>query len=241
MFKTRYVLLLLFVSTRIFAQNNINTYEKYKIKYDSAFSKYFGKSFFKKNIKYSSEKYFLSVDTLDISNDDNSNTKNFFINKKNIFLLSKFYNNDQYFSFFDFYTYKFLYNGYSFYQKVYRSDFINNEKQFDFENEQVLDHYEKIKSKEYISPKKVFKIAKLKMFKNICSQSLVSNNYYKNKIFWEIKDCSNSSTINILELDSKDGKELRLYQRDYYPWEKANYWNKVQGKNKQIFIPSKQY
>jgi len=239
MLKIKYAILLFFVGIQIFSQNNIDISESYKLKYDSAFSKSFGKSFFKKNIKYSTNKYFLKIDTLDIDNEDNSNTENFFINKKNISVLSKFYNDkDRYFSSYGFYTYNFLYNGYSFYQSIYRFDFINNKEQFNFENQQILEYYKKIQNKEYINPKKVSKIVKSKMLKNICSQSLVNNN---TNTIWEIKDCSDNSTIKILELDSKSGKELRLYQRDYYPWEKAAYWNEISGEKKQIFIPSKQY
>ncbi len=79
------------------------------------------------------------------------------------------------------------------------------------------------------------------MLKNICSQSLANSNYYKNKTVWEIKDCSNNNEIKVLELDSKSGKELRLYKRNYYPWEKATYWNEIPGEKKQIFIPTKKY
>ncbi|OCK52019.1 hypothetical protein BA768_13900 [Chryseobacterium sp. CBo1] len=241
MFKIKYFVIILFITSKLLAQNKITDIELQKIKYDSSFVAFFGKSFFNKNIIYNQQQYFWKVDTLDVNSDDYNTSKSFYINKKNILLFKKKRKNN-YISFLDFYTYNFLYNGYPFHQEIYRFDSVNNDKQFKFGNEQVLHYYEKIKKGEYLTPKRIHKIVKLKKIKNVCSQSITDYSLYnKNKTVWEIKDCSNTNKIKVIELDPINGKEITNYTRNYFPWEKAAYWNQIKGITKQIFIPSNQY
>ncbi|MEG0577540.1 MAG: hypothetical protein RR500_06735 [Bacilli bacterium] len=237
-------MLIFFINITVFGQTNINlkNKEKYKLKYDSTFIKTFGKQFFEKNILYNKEQSFINVDTLDGNSENYVTTKDFYVNDRNIEFLSKFSGKNYNTTYMYFYTYNFLYKGYSFHQEIYRFDSVNNDKQFKFGNEQVLHYYEKIKKGEYLTPKRIHKIVKLRKIKNVCSQSITDYSLYnKNRTVWEIKDCSNTNKIKVIELDPINGKEIKNYTRNYFPWEKATYWNQITGITKQIFIPSNQY
>jgi hypothetical protein len=102
----------------------------------------------------------------------------------------------------------------------------------DFSNKNILEYYNKIKSKVYLSPKQALKIAKVNGLKNICYQSLTSASFHnKDQDVWQIQDCSSEKIAKVIELDPKSGKVLTLFERDYGKGEKAAYW-KIFNKNK---------
>ncbi|MEG0577538.1 MAG: hypothetical protein RR500_06725 [Bacilli bacterium] len=190
-------MLLIFVGVNLFSQNKINIEQQCKSQHDSVFKDFFGDKFFTKNIMFDKEKYSLRVDTIDIDSDDFNTSKTIYLNMNNIELLDKLYHN-KYFNYYEYYKYSFLYRGKPFQQVTYTCEFINKKEQLDYENKEILDYYNKIKNKEYISPKKAVRIAKSNGLKNICYQSLTSASFYnRNQDVWQIQDCSSEKKAKV--------------------------------------------
>lgn len=223
--KLKYYIILIFLGINLFSQSKINIKEQCKLQYDSEFKNVFGDIFFKKNIKFNKEKHFLSIDTVDINSDEYDTFITFFVNKNNTRLLKKL-SNGKYFDYTDYYNYNFLYKGKTFYERTYRCEFTHRKEVNDFSNKEILEYYNKIKNKEYLSPKRALKIAKANGLKNICYQSLTSASFHnKNQDVWQIEDCSNEITGKVIELDPRSGKVLSRFERDYGDSGKAAYWN----------------
>ncbi|MGD1320764.1 hypothetical protein [Chryseobacterium sp. 2R14A] len=227
----KYLIPFLFLFINIFSQDKINLQEQCRLQYDSVFKDFFGDSFFKKNIVFNNNRYYLIVYTMDTNSDDYRTSSNIFINKNNIKPLEKL-SKGNYFDYSDYYNYRFLFRGNVFYENIYTCEFAYRKEVNDFSNKQILEYYNKIKNKEYVSPKKAVKIAKANGFKNICYQSITNASFHnKNQDVWQIQDCSNEKITKVIELDPKSGKVLTLFERDYGKGEKASYWH-LFNKNK---------
>ncbi|MCA6066189.1 hypothetical protein JI747_003295 [Chryseobacterium sp. RG1] len=219
----KYLIFFLFLCINIFSQDKIELKEQCRSKYDSVFKDFFGEEFLKKNIKYKEEESYIGLFTTnDIESDDDF--KRIFININNIAALQKYLNQyPKYYN--EYYKYHFLYKGFVFHQRIYTCEFAYRKEVNDFSNNQVLEYYNKIKNKEYLSPKKAVKIAKANGFKNICYQSITNASFHnKNQDVWQIQDCGNEKNTKVIELDPKSGKVLTLFERDYGKGEKASYW-----------------
>ncbi|PZU05006.1 MAG: hypothetical protein DI622_19520 [Chryseobacterium sp.] len=219
-----YIIPFFFLSINILSQDSISIKEQCRTKYDSIFKNYFGEKFFRKNIKYDKSQSFIDIYlTNNIENDPEF--KRIFLNVNNLSEIQK--NIKQYPKYYsDYYIYVFLYKGIIFHERTYTCETVNKKEYFDYENKLILNYYNKIKNKEYISPKKALKIAKINGLKNICYQSLTSVSFHnKNQDVWQIQDCSNEITGKIIELDPKTGKVLTLFKRDYGQSGQAAYWN----------------
>ncbi|MCY0978665.1 hypothetical protein PGH12_04625 [Chryseobacterium wangxinyae] len=224
--KIKYYILLVFFGINLFSQNKIDLKEQCKLQYDSIFKDYFGEKFFKKNIRFDEEQYFLRVlDTVDVKSEDDDMFISFLVNKNNTEFLKKIYK-AQYFDYLDYYNYSFLYKGKPFSQMTYTCETVNKKEYSDYEYRFIMNYYNKIKNKEYISPRKALKIAKANGLKNICYQSLTNASFYnKNQDVWQIQDCSNEKRSKVIEVNPKSGEVLTLFERGYKEGEKAAYWN----------------
>ena len=162
--KLKFYIPFLFLYATFFSQNKVDINEQCRVQYDSVFIKYFGDSFFQKNIKYDKSRSFIDVyltnNIEDIENGEEFKTV--YLNLKNYEDIKKY--QKQYPKFYsrDHYTYLFLYKNYPFYQSIITCELVNKKEYSDFENALILSYYNKIKAKEYLSPKKISRIAKSK-------------------------------------------------------------------------------
>ncbi|MEG0577541.1 MAG: hypothetical protein RR500_06740 [Bacilli bacterium] len=229
----KYYMLLIFVGVNFFSQNKINIEQQCKSQHDSVFKDFFGDKFFTNNIRFDKDEYFLAADTTDINSDDFNTSKIIYLNMNNVKLLEKLYHNKN-FNYNEYYNYSFLYKGEPFQQITYTCEFINKKEKLDYGNKKIIDYYNKIKNKEYLSPQKAVRIAKANGLKNICYQSLTFASFYnRNQDVWQIQDCSSEKKTKVIELNPKTGKVLNIYERNYGKGEKAAYWNLFKSKDKE--------
>lgn len=199
-----------------------------KIKLDSIISNTTKEPFFKKNVKFDMEQSLISVH---LEKDSIHDMEIIFINFSDTVGINKFKKPKNFSS--EFFTYKFFYKGCSFHERVYTCEFVKNKNQLQYQINQMLLYYEKIENKEYLSPKKVKKIARSQGFKKICYQSLtpIKSHAYgvDGKIVWQLKECINDNTIKIVDIDPESGKILNYIERSYTPLERATYRNILQS------------
>ncbi|MEG0577539.1 MAG: hypothetical protein RR500_06730 [Bacilli bacterium] len=162
---------------------------------------------------------------MDYNNEDYNTSFAIYINKNNKQTLEKL-SSKNYFDYTDYYAYNFLFKGNVFYHRIYICELVNNKKLSNLINKEILDYYNKIKNKEYISPQKAVRIAKANGLKNICYQSLTSASFYnRNQNVWQIQDCSSEKKAKVIELNPRSGKVLNMYDKNYEKVEKAAYWS----------------
>ncbi|MCY0979405.1 hypothetical protein PGH12_04735 [Chryseobacterium wangxinyae] len=221
----KYYIILIFLNVNLFSQVNITIKEQCKSEYDSIFKEFFGEKFFKKSIKYNKDESYINLFlTNDIENDDDF--KMIFLNVNNQLDIQKYRNDYPNFDYLEHYNYNFLYKGKVFYKRIFLCELVNDKEVLYLINKEILEYYNKIKNKEYLSPKKALKIAKANGMENICYQSLTSASLLnKNQDVWQIKDCSNKEKAKVVELDPKSGEVLTIYERYYEKADKAAYWN----------------
>ncbi|OCK52018.1 hypothetical protein BA768_13895 [Chryseobacterium sp. CBo1] len=225
-------ILFIFLGTNFSSQNKINIEQQCKSLHDSVFKDFFGDKFYKKNIKYNKKESYIDLHlTNNIENDDNYKIIFLNLNNENDIKMyrkeyPKFYSSD-------FYVYNFFYRDMVFYHKVFTCELVKNKDLIDLINKQIINYYNKINTKKYLSPKKALKIAKINGLKNICYQSLTSASSYNiDQDIWQIQDCSNEKKAKVIELNPKTGKILNIYERNYGKGEKAAYWNFFKSNDK---------